>query len=93
MIIGLLTIVLYIDESNSLKQKRMVINSLTKRLRNCFNVSIDQIDHQDKWQKSSLAIVSVGKDQRLVNSALSDICNYISHDKRASILNYEIQML
>lgn len=40
MIVGLLTPDLHIPEANSLKSKRLVIKSLTARIKNKFNVSI-----------------------------------------------------
>ncbi len=57
MTVGILKVVLFIQDSNSLKAKRMVLHSLKVRLRNNFNVAVTQIDHEDKWQKAALAIV------------------------------------
>lgn len=93
MIIGLLKIAVYIDKSNSLKDKRMVLHSMTKRIRNCFNVSIIQYDHQDKWQKAALAVVSAGLDRASVNSHLTTVCNYIRRNANLEILDYEIELM
>lgn len=93
MIIGLLKLVVYIDKSNSLKDKRMVLHSITKRIRNCFNVSVIQCDHHDKWQKAALAVVSVGRNSALVNSHLSAVCNYIQRNANLEILDYEIELI
>jgi len=49
MTIGILRLVLFIHESNSLKDKRMVLHSLKARLRSNFNVAVTQVDDQDKW--------------------------------------------
>ncbi|MEW6170116.1 MAG: DUF503 domain-containing protein [Candidatus Omnitrophota bacterium] len=62
MIIGALRLVLHIHDSFSLKEKRMVLRSFLVRLQNNFNVSVCQIGDQDKWQKITLAITTVGID-------------------------------
>ena len=49
MTIGVLTVELFIPESSSLKEKRMVLHSLKARLRNHFNVAVTEIDDEDKW--------------------------------------------
>lgn len=71
----------------------MVLHSMTKRIRNCFNVSVIQYDHQDKWQKAALAVVSVGLDRASVNSHLSDVCNYIQRNGGLEVLDYAIELL
>lgn len=93
MTIGILKVVLFIHESNSLKKKRMVLHSLTSRLRNSFNVSVAQIDGEDKWQKATLAIVGVGKDRRNIDSRLSDIINFIEGFKAAELVNHEMELI
>ena len=67
MIIAILKLVLFIGNSNSLKAKRMVLQSIKARLRNKFNIAISELADTDKWQKSTLAIVGVGKDKRYIN--------------------------
>ena len=50
---------LRIPGCSSLKEKRHVVQSLKDRLRNKFNVSVAEIDHQDTWQRATLAAVTV----------------------------------
>lgn len=71
MTIGIFKIVLFIQESNSLKEKRMVLHSLKARLRNNFNVAVTQIADEAKWQKTTLAVVGVERDRKNMNSILS----------------------
>jgi uncharacterized protein YlxP (DUF503 family) len=60
--IGVLTLELRLEESHSLKEKRHVVQSLKDRLRSRFNVSVAEIDHQDTWQRATLAAVTVSSD-------------------------------
>jgi uncharacterized protein len=60
--IGVLTLELRLENSHSLKEKRHVVESLKNRLRNKFNVAVAEIDHQDLWQRATLAAVTVASD-------------------------------
>ena len=60
--IGVLTLELRLENSHSLKEKRHVVESLKTRLRNKFNVAVAEIDHQDLWQRGTLAAVTVSSD-------------------------------
>jgi len=61
-VIGVLTLELLLEDSHSLKEKRHVVQSLKDRLRNKFNVAVAEIDHQDLWQRSAVAAVTVSND-------------------------------
>lgn len=61
--IGVLTLELRIEQSHSLKEKRHVISSVREKLRHKFNVSVAEIDHQELWQRSVLAAVTVSADR------------------------------
>lgn len=71
--IGVLTMELRLDESHSLKEKRHVVQSLKDRLRNKFNVSVAEIDHQDAWQRSTLAAVTVASDHTHAEKVLQSV--------------------
>jgi hypothetical protein len=60
--IGVLTLELRLENSHSLKDKRHVLQSLKDRLRGKFNVAVAEIDHQDLWQRSVVAAVTVSSD-------------------------------
>lgn len=93
MTIGLLQCILFISDSNSLKAKRMVIQSLKALLRNNFNVAVTEIDTQDKWQIATLAIVGVEKDRRDMNAILSKAVNFIERLDNVYLTNYEMEMI
>lgn len=93
MVVGILRLVLFIGKSNSLKAKRMVLHSLRSRLRNKFNIAISEVDDEDKWQKSTLAILGINKDRRYIDRQFSEIINFIENFNQVSIVDYEMQML
>ena len=93
MTVGILRLVLFIHESNSLKEKRIVLHSLKARLRNNFNIAVSQIGDEDKWQKATLAIVGVEKDRRNMDRILSGILNFVERFHRVNLVDYEIEMI
>jgi len=93
MTVGILKLILFIHDSNSLKEKRMVLHSLKARLRNNFNVAVSQVDDEDKWQKTTLAIVGVEKTRNNMNSVLSKAVNFIEELKTVDLINYEMELI
>jgi hypothetical protein len=93
MTIGILKLTLFIPDSNSLKEKRMVLYSLKARLRNNFNVAVNQIGDEDKWQKTTLAVVGVQKSRSDMNSVLSNVVNFIEELKTTDLINYEMELI
>jgi hypothetical protein len=61
--IGVLTLELHVSDAHSLKDKRHVVKSLKDRLRSKFNVAVAEISHQDLWQRSVIAAVTVSGDR------------------------------
>jgi uncharacterized protein YlxP (DUF503 family) len=93
MTIGILKLEIFIHESNSLKEKRMVLHSLKQRLRNSFNVAVTQIDDEDKWQKATIAVVGVQRDRRNMNSALSKIIDFVEGFGNINLINHEMELI
>jgi uncharacterized protein len=54
---------LRIPAARSLKEKRHVVKGLTAALRQTFEVSVAEVDHQDLWQRATIAVAAVGADQ------------------------------
>ena len=71
--IGVLTLELRIESSHSLKEKRHVVQSLKDRLRHKFNVSVAEIDHQDLWQRATIAAGTVSSDRENAEKVLRGV--------------------
>ncbi|MDD5614383.1 MAG: DUF503 domain-containing protein [Candidatus Omnitrophica bacterium] len=93
MWIGYLEIDLHIPDSGSLKSKRAVLKSIKDRVRSRYNVTVAEFSSQDKWQSSSLALVTVSSDKRMINSMLDKIVDWFNGLKDADILDYRIEFL
>lgn len=77
MIVGAVLCELIIYDAQSLKEKRSVLQSLISRIKQKYNVAISEVDHQNVWQRTSLAIVSVSSAKVVVNKELQRVLQYI----------------
>jgi uncharacterized protein len=77
MTVGLARITLFIPESHSLKEKRMVLRRVKDRVRNKFNAAIAEVEEQDLWQRGVLGLALVGNDRRFVESALDEVVRFV----------------
>lgn len=63
MIIGLATCECIIYDAHSLKEKRSVLLRILSRLKQRYNVSVSEVDFQNVWQRTKIAIVAVSSSQ------------------------------
>ena len=92
MVVGLLTVELHVPGSQSLKDKRMVLRRVKDRLKK-FNVSVSEVDHQDLWQRASLAVVAVSTDQSHVDRELAAVADEIERVEPGLITRTEVEFL
>ena len=90
MIVGIVRIELFIPESGSLKTKRFAIKSIKDRLRNRFNVSVDEVDHTDKWQRASLGVVAVSNEAGHLEKIIGNVMKLVYGDMRVEVLDSSI---
>lgn len=93
MIIGVLTLDVYIQSATSLKEKRMVIKSLKDKIRHNFNVSIAEVDFQDKWQRAKFGIVQVGNNYNYVQNNINTIFNIFDSNISLRILEHHFEFI
>ncbi len=87
MPVGLLEIDCHIPGSVSLKDKRRVLSSLMSRLRRQFNIAACEVEFQDQWQRSRIAIVFVNTEWRMIQSAMSKLMEYVGRDHGLDVLD------
>ena len=73
MVIGLLQLELYLNETNSLKQKRSVLSHLKTQIQKKFNVSFSETGMHEKWGRAEIAMTTASMDSKLVNQMFSAI--------------------
>ena len=93
MVIGLLTLDLHFPGARSLKDKRQALRSLETKLRNRFNVSVAEVEHQDLWQRARLAVVTVNTDGGHLDSTLSAIVSEAASARDIELLDANREIL
>lgn len=91
--VGILTVELFLGEAGSLKEKRKHLKSLLTRLRNRYNVSVAEVDHQDSWQRATLGVVVVSNQTAHVDESLQEVVNFIADLASFEILHYQTEVL
>jgi uncharacterized protein YlxP (DUF503 family) len=87
MTVGIARLTLFIPDSHSLKEKRMVIRRVKDRTRNKFNVAIAEVEDNDVWQRAVLGLALVGNERRFVDSALDEVVRFVRGE--AEVVNAE----
>ncbi len=93
MVVAIVTIELHIPESNSLKHKRMILNSLKGRLRSRFNVSVAEIGGHDKWQRSTIAVCQVSPDRKFLDRSIGKLMSFTENFNGADVLKHETEII
>ncbi|MBZ4645288.1 MAG: uncharacterized protein PWR27_616 [Petroclostridium sp.] len=93
MIIGSCSVDLSLEGVFSLKEKRQIVKSIINRIQSRFNVSIAEIDAQDKWQYSVLGFCCVSNDTAHANSIISKVINFIENDGRVVVIDYSVEII
>jgi uncharacterized protein YlxP (DUF503 family) len=75
--IGTLTIHLHLPGCASLKEKRGRIKSLIARLHREFNISVAEMDLQDRWQEAVIACALVNSDAAHVQRSLQAVAKWV----------------
>lgn len=92
MVVGVARTELHLPECTSLKQKRQILKSILDRVKNKYNVSIAEVDHQDLWQRTTLGIAFVTQTQHQAEKVLSSIERYIENNQKIELLSNQIDI-
>jgi uncharacterized protein YlxP (DUF503 family) len=90
MIIGLLTLEIYIPYSHSLKEKRKTLNRVKDRLKKKFNIAFAELEYQNKWQRSKIGLVTLNTQKSMVEKIFQKIIKEIEENIEGEILQKEI---
>ena len=92
MVVGILTIELYLGEATSLKGKRRVLKSLLDRLKSRFNISVAEVGRMDNWQHSTVGVSVVSNEQSHAHQMLSAVVRFIEASGTVEIIDFETEI-
>ena len=92
MVIGVGVIRLMIHDSASLKAKRRVVKSILGKVRSKFDLSIAEVDDQDKWQRCSIGFAVVTNEAGHAHSMLQTVADYVEGLHLAEVTDYNVEI-
>jgi uncharacterized protein len=87
------TVELHLPDVGSLKGKRHALKGLKEKLRHRFELSVAEVDHQDLWQRATLALAYVSGDSRHANEVISKAMDFIEDNLDGYVTNVEVEIL
>ena len=75
--VALLTIHLHFPDAGSLKAKRKDLSSIKAQLQTRLGAAVSEVDHQDLWQRSTLAAAVVGGSQSAVSDHADRVARFL----------------
>lgn len=71
----------------------MILRSLKDRLGKKFNVSVAEVDYQDKWQRAQLGIAQVGNEYGFLEKSMNRIFQLLDNHNDAEIIEHMVEYL
>lgn len=78
---------------DSLKGKRHLLKGMKEKVKHRFNVSVAEVDHEDLWQRATLAVACVANDGRLANEVVSKAVNFIESLSDGAVIDIRVEVL
>ncbi|MBI2216843.1 MAG: DUF503 domain-containing protein [Candidatus Rokubacteria bacterium] len=87
------TVELHLPDVGSLKDKRHVLKGLKQKVRARFEVAVAEVDHQDTWQRATLAVAYVSHDSRHANEVVSKAMDFIEDHVDGYVTGVQVEIL
>lgn len=84
---------LHLPDVLSLKDKRHVLKGLKQKVRTRFEVAVAEVDHQDTWQRATLAVAYVSGDSRHANEVVSKAMDFIEANVEGMVVAETVEIL
>ena len=84
---------LHLPDVDSLKGKRHVLKGLKQKVRARFEVAVAEVDHQDVWQRATLAVAYVSADAGHANTVVSKAMDFIEDNVEGRVLETFVEIL
>jgi uncharacterized protein YlxP (DUF503 family) len=87
------TVELHLPDVGSLKGKRHALKGLKQKLRQRFEISVAEVDHQDIWQRATLALACVSGDSRHANEVISKAMDFLEDNVDGYVTDVHLEVL
>lgn len=93
MSIGVLKVKLILSGASSLKEKRSILQPFVHKVRNNYNISINELDGGDDPTSATLGFAHIAKSSDLNYSKLSRILKETEKEKNLRIENHSTEVI
>ena len=94
MVYAVLVLDLRLSDCRSLKDKRSILKPLLHKLHREFNVSAAEVDKNEAWNDSTIAVGLISNEKSYAESCLAKIPDFIvRYFTDIDILKYSIQFM
>ena len=80
---------IFIQDSFSLKEKRMVVRKVKDRVFSKFKIRVAEVEHLDSWQRSGLAFSIVSNGTKNLEIEADKIINFVIEVCPGEVLKFE----
>jgi uncharacterized protein YlxP (DUF503 family) len=91
--IALGTVEIHLPDVGSLKGKRHALKGLKQKLRQRFEISVAEVDHQDSWQRATLALACVSGNSRHANEVISKAMDFLEDNVDGYVTDVHVELL
>jgi len=92
VVIGAFQVRFRVIGARSLKEKRKILKSLKDRISR-MNVSIAEVDDQDKWQAATLGVAIVSNDSAYINAVMDKLRVFLLDFPGMEVLQIETEII
>lgn len=83
----------FIPTAHSLKEKRAVVKSMLTRAKQKFNVSVAEVEHQNVWQRTRIAVVVVSSSKQTAEKEMDQVLYYLESNPAWECLEVQKEYL
>jgi uncharacterized protein YlxP (DUF503 family) len=76
----------------SLKAKRHVVKTLTAGLRSRFNVSVAEVGYHDLWQRTTIAVAAVDREQHHARRVMHEVERFVERWAEVEIIEADLEL-
>jgi uncharacterized protein YlxP (DUF503 family) len=84
---------LHIPTSRSLKEKRAVLRPIVEGLRHRFQISVAEVDYQDKWQRALIGMAVVSDSYSHAVEVVANVERWVWSKPDVDVTRFETEWL
>jgi uncharacterized protein len=82
---------LHIPTSRSLKEKRAVLRPIVEGLRHRFQISVAEVDYQDKWQRALIGMAVVSDSYSHALDVVDNVERWVWSKPEVEVTRFETE--